>query len=94
MSEVEIERRGQRGIAVHADWDFANGDSLHSVTGYRSWQFRQDGMDADFTGANVLTINESFRTDFFSQEFTYNGTAGDAEYVVGLYYADEDIDGD
>jgi iron complex outermembrane receptor protein len=81
-----------KGVVLHADWDLAGGNSLHSVTAYRSWQFRQDGMDADFTGANILTINESFRTDFFSQEFTYNGTAGSAEYVVGVYYADEDID--
>ncbi|MBB6095405.1 outer membrane receptor protein involved in Fe transport [Povalibacter uvarum] len=81
-----------KGVVVHADWDLQSGDSLHSVTAYRSWQFRQDGMDADFTGANVLTINESFRTDFFSQEFTYNGSVGDAEYVVGAYFADEDIE--
>ena len=81
-----------KGIVVQADWEFASGGSLHSVTGYRSWQFQQDGMDADFTGANVLTINEGFQTDFLSQEFTYNGSVGEAEYVVGAYYADEDIE--
>jgi outer membrane receptor protein involved in Fe transport len=81
-----------KGVVLQADWELGEGDSLHSVTAYRSWKIQQDGMDADFTGANVLTINESFRTDFFSQEFTYNGTLASADYVFGAYFADEDID--
>lgn len=81
-----------KGVVLQADWELDQGNSLHSVTAYRSWKIQQDGMDADFTGANILTINESFRTDFFSQELTYNGTLGRADYVVGGYFADEDID--
>jgi iron complex outermembrane receptor protein len=81
-----------KGVVLQADWELDQGNSLHSVTAYRSWKIQQDGMDADFTGANILTINESFRTDFFSQELTYNGTLGSADYVVGGYFADEDID--
>lgn len=81
-----------KGIVLQADWELASDNSFHSVTAYRSWKIRQDGMDADFTGANILTINEGFKTDFFSQEFTYNGTTDAADYVVGLYFADEDID--
>ena len=81
-----------KGVVLQADWELGEGNSLHSVTAYRSWKIQQDGMDADFTGANVLTINESFRTDFFSQELTYNGTLASADYVLGAYFADEDID--
>ncbi|WP_206606039.1 TonB-dependent receptor [Steroidobacter cummioxidans] len=81
-----------KGVVLQADWELGDGNSLHSVTAYRSWKIKQDGMDADFTGANILTINESFRTDFFSQELTYNGTLAAADYVVGAYFADEDID--
>ncbi|GFE81848.1 TonB-dependent receptor [Steroidobacter agaridevorans] len=81
-----------KGVVLQADWELGEGNSLHSVTAYRSWKIQQDGMDADFTGANVLTINESFRTDFFSQELTYNGTLASADYVFGAYFADEDID--
>jgi iron complex outermembrane receptor protein len=81
-----------KGVVLQADWELGEGNSVHSVTAYRSWKIQQDGMDADFTGANILTINESFRTDFFSQEFTYNGTLAKADYVVGAYFADEDID--
>ncbi|MFC4315009.1 TonB-dependent receptor [Steroidobacter flavus] len=81
-----------KGVVLQADLELGGGNSLHSVTAYRSWKIQQDGMDADFTGANILTINESFRTDFFSQELTYNGKLASADYVVGAYFADEDID--
>ncbi len=80
-----------KGVVLHASWDLGNGQ-LNSVSAYRSWKIEQQGMDADFSGANILTINEGFKTDFLSQELTYNGKAGRADYVVGLYYADEDID--
>jgi iron complex outermembrane recepter protein len=80
------------GVVLHADWELGEGNSFHSVSAYRSWKIKQEGMDADFTGANILTINEGFRTDFLSQEFTYNGTLASADYVVGAYLADEDID--
>ena len=87
-----------KGVVLHADYAFASGDTLRSVTAYRRWDITQMGMDGDFTGGNILTINESFATDFFSQEVTYNGTLDDlgfalgAEYVIGAYISQEDID--
>jgi len=81
-----------KGVVLHADLNLGEGRSLHSVSAYRSWKISQQGMDADFTGANVLTINESFKTEFLSQEITYNGTLGATDFVIGAYYADEDID--
>lgn len=82
------------GLVLRADWDVASERSVHSVTAVRNWEISQIGMDADFTGANILTINETFQTEFISQELTYNGTAASvaADYVVGVYYSHEDID--
>jgi outer membrane receptor protein involved in Fe transport len=81
-----------KGAVLLVDWEFGTGKSLHSVTALRSWELNQDGLDADSTGANILVVNEAFRTDFFSQEFTLNGTLGSSDYVLGVYFADEDID--
>lgn len=73
---------------------------LGSVTAYRDWRIEQIGMDADFSGANILGINESLNTQVFSQEFTLSGEFQDfgpfryADFVVGVYYADEDINAD
>ena len=65
---------------------------LGSVTAYRDWRIEQIGMDADFSGANILGINESLNTQVFSQEFTLSGEFQDfgpfryADFVVGVYY--------
>ncbi|WP_295801747.1 TonB-dependent receptor [uncultured Microbulbifer sp.] len=85
------------GVVLKMHWELASGNSVNSVTGYRDWSISQWNMDADFTGANVLVINESLSTEMISQEFTYNGVldsfgpfAG-ADYVAGIYLAQEDI---
>lgn len=85
------------GVVLMAEWDTPMGALLKSVTAFRSWEIKQMGMDADFSGANILTINESLETEVFSQEVTLSGDVGAfgpfvaADYVLGAYYADEDI---
>ncbi|RNL67082.1 TonB-dependent receptor [Zhongshania marina] len=85
------------GLQLIAELELANGAILKSTTAYRRWEIEQIGMDADFSGANVLTINESLETEVFSQEFTLSGDMDGfgpvkaADYVMGVYYADEDI---
>ena len=97
LSNNTAQSVSDKGVVLHTDWEQDSGNSLHSVTAYRRWDIHQDGMDADFTGANILTINEFFESQFFSQEVTYNGKLGEigfvrsADYVLGAYYSDEDI---
>uniref|UniRef100_UPI0013010B0F TonB-dependent receptor n=1 Tax=Microbulbifer mangrovi TaxID=927787 RepID=UPI0013010B0F len=87
-----------KGAVLHMAWELDGGRTLKSVSSIRDWRISQQGMDADFVGANILTINESLRTKMISQELTLNGNLDSvgpfsgADYVVGLYYADEDID--
>lgn len=89
-----------QGIQFNVDWHLESGATISSVTSYRNWRIEQQGMDADFSGANILGINESLETDVFSQEFTFSGELYDfgpfqyADYVMGIYYADEDINAD
>lgn len=88
------------GVQLNVAWHFESGASISSVTSLRRWSIEQDGMDADFSGANVLGINESLETEVFSQEFTLSGEMYDfgpiqyADYVMGIYFADEDINAD
>ncbi|MDX1505991.1 MAG: TonB-dependent receptor [Spongiibacter sp.] len=89
-----------QGIQMNIDWVLESGLILGSVTSYREWSIEQIGMDADFSGANILGINESLETEVFSQEFTLSGEVHDfgpfhyADYVIGLYFADESINAD
>lgn len=87
-----------KGAVLHMAWELDGGRTLKSVSSLRDWRISQQGMDADFVGANILSISESLRTKMISQEFTLNGDAesigpfSGGDYVVGVYYADEDID--
>lgn len=87
-----------KGAVLSLSWELAEDLELKSISSYRDWEISQEGMDADFTGANILGITESLRTKMISQEFTLNGVVPafgpfeGGDYVVGLYYADEDID--
>lgn len=82
------------GYTVKADWDVGPG-KLSSVTALR--QYKVDQMiDADFSGADLLQLKEKFKSNFFSQEFSYSGehelgAEGDANYVIGVFYSDEKI---
>lgn len=85
------------GAVLKMNWDLGDNLSLSSVTGYRNWKISQINMDADFTGANILGITESLETSLISQEFTLNGEIAtdslhSANYIFGVYYADEEID--
>jgi outer membrane receptor protein involved in Fe transport len=82
-----------KGIALLVDWDVGPG-TLKSVTALREYDTVQDA-DADFTGADILNINELFRSQFFSQEFTYGGELSgpvNANYLFGVFYSDEELD--
>ncbi|WP_226662324.1 TonB-dependent receptor [Microbulbifer aggregans] len=86
-----------KGVVLKMEWALANGSSLNSVTSYRDWSISQWNMDADFSGGNILIINESLNTEMISQEFTLNGVVdafgpfSGADYVAGIYLAQEDI---
>ncbi|MBY0302103.1 MULTISPECIES: TonB-dependent receptor [Sphingomonas] len=67
-----------------------NGE-IRSVTALRRFTLQQTDADADFSGADVLNLDEGFRSKFFSQELTYNGKieALNADLVVGGFFSDE-----
>lgn len=87
-----------KGLVLKLGWVTDSGLEINSITAYREWFISQVGMDADFSGANILTINESFASEVFSQEVTLAGDIENgfgpfqsADYLVGAYYSDEDI---
>lgn len=72
-------------------WNFADDMSLRSLTAYRE-QFTR-GL-SDFFASEIvyaLTDNRLAHNELFSQEFHLEGRArrGTIDYLVGLYYAEE-----
>ena len=87
-----------RGASLEINWDtgWAGNATLTSITGLRDWQ-SINGLDYDFSTADILYRNpredESF-TGFetFSQEFRLTGATDRVDWMVGLFYSDEDLD--
>ena len=86
-----------KGVSVEVNWDtswFGNA-TLTSITASREWE-AINGLDYDFSTADVLYRNpdkdESF-TGFetFSQEFRLTGATDRLDWMVGLFYSDEDL---
>jgi iron complex outermembrane recepter protein len=88
---------GDRGAVLLSDWTISPDSSLHATTAYRVWAESQLGGDFDFSGADILNGNETFKTRQFSQEFDFNGRIRDsrlfesADYVAGVYFAHESL---
>ena len=86
-----------KGISAQADWDspWFGGATLTSITAFRDWQ-TINGLDFDFTTADLLYRNadpdESFsRFENFSQELRLTGSTDTFDWMVGMFYSDEDL---
>lgn len=79
-----------KGVTAITDWDVWGG-SLKSITAIREYDTFQDA-DGDFSGADVISVIETFNSELFSQEFTFNGELrGGTDYLLGVYFSDEDL---
>jgi outer membrane receptor protein involved in Fe transport len=82
-----------RGLSAQVDWDLA-GSTLTSISAWRHWE-AELGQDADFTGAAILyRDSKSYANTFetLTQELRLAGESGRLKWLVGGFYADEDLD--
>ena len=83
------------GLSIQADYKFPNlNATLTSITAYRDWK-TVGGFDADFSTADLLYLptNDSNSNEFrqLSQEVRFAGVYGKVDYLVGAFYAHEDL---
>ena len=91
LQNYEIDYAGMSGQVDH---EFGNGGKLTSITAFRTSKL--DGSaDEDFSPANVAATNVAFEdTSHFSQELRYaSDNEGAFDYLVGLYYLDQEVKG-
>ena len=85
------------GASVEINWDTgALGDAtLTSITAWRDWE-TINGQDSDFTTVDILYRNAdgNFANKFeqLSQEFRLAGESERVSWLVGAFYAKEDLD--
>jgi len=87
-----------KGISAEVNWitPWFGESTLTSITAQRSWD-SINGLDFDFSSADILyrpaSDDESLTAfDTFSQEFRLTGATQNVDWMVGLFYSDEDLD--
>lgn len=85
------EQTDDGGISAELDWDIG-GVNLTSITSYRDWSAERD-QDVDFTSADIA-YRDGLEVGFknFTQEIRLQGEAGNINWLVGLFYGDEQMD--
>jgi len=84
-----------KGLSAEVTYDFTPDMSLTSVTAARNWR-AETGQDSDFTAADIAyrPANGDNFVQFkqFSQELRLAGDTGRVNWLVGGFYAKEDLD--
>jgi len=86
-----------KGFSAEVNWDVGE-VKVTSITAYRDWDFYGSG-DRDFSAADIwrtpLTFNgqraNGTQNQIFTQELRVNGELGNVNWMVGGFYADEEI---
>ncbi len=91
-NQVPVERKWDKGAALTAEYELANGHTITSISGARRTR-TQWVLDGDATELDFYTENLNDQQDLFSQELRLASPGGGKlDYVLGLYYYDEDAD--
>ncbi len=92
------QRVRDEGLSLQADWTtpWFGGATLTSITAKRKWS-TVNGLDYDYTTADILYRNPDKRDsysafDTFSQELRLAGSNDHVDWLVGLFYSNEDLD--
>ena len=86
-----------KGVSFEANWTtpWFNNATLTAISGWRNWR-TIIGQDSDFTAADIIYRDQDgrFFTEFeqWSHELRYAGEAGNLNWMVGGFYAKEDLD--
>ena len=83
------------GLSAEFNYKLTDIDAeITSITAYREWKTVY-GQDPDFSNADILvrhaSDNNSDSFDTFSQELRFAGKWRDVDYLVGAFYANEDL---
>jgi iron complex outermembrane recepter protein len=93
-TEQQIE---DAGASIEMNWDMngLGGATLTSITAWRNWE-TINGQDSDFTTVDILyrAPDGGFANEFtqLSEELRLSGENDWLSWLVGAFYADEDLD--
>lgn len=84
-----------RGVMLEGNVNLPGGANLTSITAARNWKIIS-GQDLDFTAVDIIyrEPDGDFSTEFdqLSQELRFSGDTQRLNWLVGVFYAGEDLD--
>lgn len=91
---LATEERDISGVAAEIIYDFSDGSSFKSITAQRKTEL-EFLIDLDYSSLDLFKLHYDDEYDQFTQEFQYtSNTGGPFEYIVGLYYYQQDSKSD
>ncbi|MDZ4366629.1 MAG: TonB-dependent receptor, partial [Afipia sp.] len=79
------------GASLRVKWDVGPG-TLTSITAWRFWDWKPEN-DRDFTGLSVVARSQNpSQQDQYSQEFRYNYSGDNIDFVVGAFGFKQRVD--
>lgn len=82
------------GLSAEVNWSASDVLQVTSITAWRNWR-AETGQDSDFTAADLVYRpadgSNNVEFDQFSQEVRLAGEAGPVNWLVGAFYAKEDL---
>ena len=86
-----------KGVSAEVNWTtpWANDAVLTSITAFRDWE-AITSIDFDYSGADILyrppnPDGSLVKFENFSQEFRLTGATDRLDWMVGMFYSDEDL---
>lgn len=77
------------GVSLSAQWQLSDTLTFESTTAYRDLD-SQFARDADASPITLAHFFDDFQSEQFSQEFQLLGSSDKLDWIVGLYYFDEE----
>jgi outer membrane receptor protein involved in Fe transport len=88
-----ISKVTDQGFSAQVDWDINPDMSLTSITAWRGWK-AVTGGDIDYSSADLWYRDGRTYAEIeaFSQEVRLAGATDNLDWLVGAFYADEDLE--
>ena len=80
-----------KGLSAELNWDLNDNYSVVAISAYRSFE-SFDLIDSDFTDADLFGTENDAEQSSFSQELRLDYTSENLNFILGLYYFQQDLD--
>ncbi|WJG10734.1 TonB-dependent receptor [Aliiglaciecola sp. LCG003] len=80
-----------KGLSAEINYDIDDNYTFVAISAYRDFE-SYDLIDSDFTDADLFGTKNDAQQSSFSQEFRLDYTSQDLNYIVGVYYFEQELD--